>query len=87
MESLKLKEYRLKSKLNQIQVAECLSVSQSMYSRFEKGKSLPNSKQIIDLCKLFNCTPNDLFGIQGAMTVALDPLFEDFKILVEKIKK
>lgn len=62
MEQLKLKEYRMKNNMTQEDVSKILNVSQSYYSRLEKGKNFPDSKQIIKLCKIFGCTPNDLFG-------------------------
>lgn len=62
MEQLKLKEYRMKNNMTQEDVSKVLNVSQSYYSRLEKGKNFPDSKQIIKLCQIFGCTPNDLFG-------------------------
>lgn len=76
MSQLKLKEFRKKRKLSQRQVAEMLNMSQANYWRFEKGVSLPNSKQILQLSKIFDCTPNDLFGIKGSHIVAFDDLFK-----------
>lgn len=67
-----LKEYRLKSGLFQSQVASLIQTSQSHYQRLETGKSFPNAKQIIKLCSIFKCTPNDLFGIHGIYQVAMD---------------
>lgn len=77
MSSLLLKEFRTKSQLNQREVADLLSTSQAHYHRLESGKSYPNSKQIIKLCEIFHCTPNDLFGIYGDYKVAMDELDQD----------
>lgn len=63
MNELRLKEYRKGAKMSQSDVAEALNVTQSNYSLLETGKSLPNAKQILQLCGIFKCTPNDLFGI------------------------
>lgn len=87
MKQLRLKEFRKKQKMSQLDVARHLEITQSMYSRFEIGKSFPNSQQIIKLCEIFDCTPNDLFGIEGAMSAAFDPLFQEYKELREKLKK
>lgn len=61
MKVLLLKEYRIKSNLTQLDVSKYLDVSQSYYSRLEKGKALADSKQILQLCEVFGCSPNDLF--------------------------
>lgn len=79
MDVLRLKEVRKKAKMTQKDVAMTIGVTQSGYSNWEKGKRSPNATQIMQLCNIFSCTPNDLFGIHGAMSVAFDPLFEDEK--------
>lgn len=71
---LKLKEFRRKVRLTQADVSNALNVSQSYYSRLEKGKSLPDANQILIMSKLFKCTPNDLYGIQGEYIVAMEQL-------------
>lgn len=60
----KLKEFRKKNKLTQNEVASKLGISQTQYSLHETGKSLLNSKQIMTLSILFNCTPNDLLDFK-----------------------
>lgn len=87
MNVLKLKEFRKKLKMKQYEVAEAMNISQAYYSRLESGINLPDANQILMLSKIFDCTPNDLFGIKGAIAVSVDPLFEDYKKLVEQIKK
>jgi transcriptional regulator with XRE-family HTH domain len=74
---LKLKEYRISLKLTQIQVSDVLDVTQAQYSKLELGKSLLNADQIITLCKLFKCTPNDLLGFYGDYKVILDLADQD----------
>lgn len=69
MNVLKLKEFREKAKLSQITVAKKLGITQQAYSSLELGKSFPNAKQIIKLCEIFNCTPNNLFVFKGVHTV------------------
>lgn len=66
---LKLKEYRKISNLTQIHVAGYLGITQGQYSCLESGRSLLNAQQIIDLCNLFKCTPNDLLGFRGVHTL------------------
>lgn len=74
MNILKLKEYRKKAKLTQFQVSQLLNVTQSHYSRWEKGNRIPDASQILELCKIFDCTPNDLFGIRGVYEVTTKDL-------------
>lgn len=69
MNVLRLKEYRENKNMSQREVAEMLNISQASYWGWESGKASPNPKQILKLCKLFNCTPNDLFGFKGVHAI------------------
>ena len=69
MTVLKLKKYRELSKLSQREIAVLLDIAQAHYWNWEKGLSLPNAKQIIKLCQIFQCSPNDLFGFTGVYIV------------------
>lgn len=69
MNELRLKEFRESLKMSQRDVASALGIAQAHYWKWEKGKSFPNAKQILLLCELFNCTPNDLFGFKGVYKV------------------
>lgn len=73
MFKIKLKEYREVAKLSQRELAKLMGLSQGQVWRIEAGESLPNSNQILQLCKIFKITPNDLFGIKDIY----DKLFED----------
>lgn len=74
MNVLRLKEYRQSLKMSQREVASAMKITQAYYWKWENGKSLPDAKQILDLCDIFKCTPNDLFGIKGVHKVAMDKL-------------
>lgn len=74
MSDLRLKEYRHAIGLSQSEIANILGVTQPHYHKLEVGKSLANSNQILRLCEVFKCTPNDLFGIKGSYIVAMDDL-------------
>lgn len=65
MDVLRLKQYREMSKMTQRDVSSALNITQAAYWKWEKGKSSPNANQILNLCELFNCSPNDLFGFKG----------------------
>lgn len=77
MEYLKLKDFRIKARLSQRELAELLQMTQANYWLWEKGKSFPNAKQIIRLCEIFKCTPNDLFGFKGVHQVVGETLREE----------
>ena len=57
-----LKKARKDINKTQREIAEILHMTQQQYSRFENGVFELNYEQIIQLCKLFNITPNDLFS-------------------------
>ena len=58
-----LKQARKDVKLTQKQVAEKFNMTQQQYGRFENGVFELNYTQILELCKLYNITPNELFSL------------------------
>lgn len=70
---IRVKEFREKADLTQRELAKLMNLSQGQIWRIEVGESLPNSEQIIQFCKIFKCTPNDLYGIKDIY----DKLFDD----------
>lgn len=56
-----LKEARKFKGLKQKEVANLLKMTQQQYSRFENGVFELNYGQIIELCNLYDITPNELF--------------------------
>ena len=58
-----LKQARKDAGFTQKQVAQKFNMTQQQYSRFENGVFELNYTQILDLCKLYNITPNELFSI------------------------
>lgn len=56
-----LKQARKDKGLTQKQVAEKFKMTQQQYSRFENGVFELNYIQIVQLCELFEITPNELF--------------------------
>jgi transcriptional regulator with XRE-family HTH domain len=72
-----IRHYRTKNGLTQKEVASHLLICQTQYHRLETGKSLLNAKQIIKLCHLFGCTPNDLLGFRGVHTVVAGKLDQE----------
>ncbi len=59
-----LKQARKDVNLTQKQVAEKFNMTQQQYSRFENDVFELNYTQILELCKFYNITPNELFSIE-----------------------
>ncbi|HCH74559.1 MAG TPA: transcriptional regulator [Clostridiales bacterium] len=57
-----LKIARKAKGLTQKEVAKTLNKFQSDYSEYENGKIELDYYKIVFLCKLFDITPNELFG-------------------------
>ena len=57
-----LKQARKFKGLTQKQIALELNKYQSDYSEYESGKIQLDYEKIVDLCKRFDITPNELFG-------------------------
>ena len=56
-----IKEARKFKGLTQKEVANIFHMTQQQYSRFENGVFELNYQQIVDICKLLDITPNDIF--------------------------
>jgi transcriptional regulator with XRE-family HTH domain/DNA-directed RNA polymerase subunit RPC12/RpoP len=55
-------EQRKKNNLTQMQLAEILNVTDRAVSKWETGKSMPDSSIILSLCYVLKITVNDLFN-------------------------
>lgn len=58
----RIKQARKLKGLTQKQVADVFHMTQQQYSRFENGVFELNYQQIVDICKLLDITPNELFN-------------------------
>lgn len=74
MSILNLRDFRVNKSMSQREISAMLNITQAHYWKWENGKSMPNAKQILQLCEIFECTPNDLYGIKGVVTVYQDSL-------------
>ena len=59
-----LKQARKLKNLTQSDVAKKLLMTQQQYSRFENGKFELNYSQILELCKMLDISPNELFSVE-----------------------
>lgn len=55
-------ECRKKNNLTQMQLAEKLGITDRAVSKWETGKSLPDSSIMLNLCDILNITVNDLLS-------------------------
>lgn len=55
-------EQRKKNGLTQMQLAEMLNITDRAVSKWETGKSLPDSSIMLELCQILNISVNDLLS-------------------------
>lgn len=60
IENMKL--YRKKHRMTQAEVADCLGVQRSTYSRYEEGANRPSFHIIIKLADLYHISADELLG-------------------------
>ncbi len=58
-----IKQARKLKGLTQTDVAKVFRMTQQQYSRFENGIFELNYEQIINICKLLDITPNEMFEV------------------------
>lgn len=76
---LKVRYFRELKGLSQRDVAKILEITQASYWRLEKGISLLNSNQIVKLCDLFGCTPNDLLDFKTQYQIIMNETYHSKK--------
>ena len=57
---MSFKEQRKRAGLTQMEVAKQLGVTDSAVNQWEIGKTLPNTKRLGELAKLYGCTVDEL---------------------------
>ena len=78
-------ECRKKQNLTQSQLAEKLYITDRAVSKWETGRSMPDSSLMLDLCKILNITVNDL--LSGEVISMDDSVKKQNEILLEGIKE
>ena len=79
-----LRNLRKSKKISQEELAEKVGVSRQSVSKWETSEAYPEMNNILELCKIFHCTINDLVNDN---MIDLDSLGEDVKMSVVKFKK
>ena len=72
---------RLSKNLTQEDLAEKLNVSRQTVSEWETGEALPEMDKALELCKIFNCSLDNLF--RDVMPVS-DKMYSNLRL--EKVK-
>ncbi len=57
----KLKNIRKDKELSIEEVSDILKINKNIIRRWEKGYSIPSIKEMIDICKLYNISIEELF--------------------------
>ena len=61
----RIKEIRISHGETQAQLAAFLETSQQAYLKYEKGINEIPIRYLIELCKLYKTTPNDILGFES----------------------
>ncbi|MGY3749201.1 helix-turn-helix transcriptional regulator [Vagococcus acidifermentans] len=56
-----LKKLRTKHNYSQCDIAEFLKVSRQTVSRWENSKNIPDGNNLIEICKLYNISIEDIY--------------------------
>ncbi len=59
----RIRDLRKEHELSQQELAKQLGVNQTAVSQWERGVTTPSSTVMVDLCKLWNVTPDFLLGL------------------------
>ncbi|MBR2884061.1 MAG: helix-turn-helix transcriptional regulator [Clostridia bacterium] len=78
-------ECRKSKNLTQMQLAEKLNITDRAVSKWETGKSMPDSSIMLELCEIFGITVNDL--LCGEVVTMDNYNKESEKILLEMVKQ
>ena len=59
----RIRDLRKEHELLQQELTQKLGVNQTAVSQWERGVTTPSSTAMVDLCKLWNVTPDFLLGL------------------------
>lgn len=78
-------ERRKAANLTQMQLAEKLNITDRAVSKWETGKSMPDSSIMLELCDILNISLNDLFN--GEVIVKENYKEKSEKLIIEMAKQ
>lgn len=81
-----IRRYRKALKLTQTELADKIGVQTSAVSKIERGVTDNlKQRQLETLCRLFSCTPADLYGIETVKVTSSHPLTPEKQRLIALI--
>lgn len=75
---------RKEQEMTQMSLAEKLGISDRAVSKWENGKSLPDSSIMLDLCALLNINVNELLSGERIMAESYDKIAEENLFALKK---
>jgi transcriptional regulator with XRE-family HTH domain len=57
---MSFREQRKKAGLTQLEVAKLLEITDAAVNQWETGKTMPSTKRLTELAKLYGCTVDEL---------------------------
>lgn len=83
---MRLKEKRLKAGLRQEDVATVIKLSRVSILNMEIGRHSPTPFKLHALCRLYNCTPNDIYPPIDAIKYKMDEKTVTIKRKIKTLK-
>ncbi|MBQ6706832.1 MAG: helix-turn-helix transcriptional regulator [Clostridia bacterium] len=77
-------ECRKQQNLTQMQLAERLNITDRAVSKWETGRSMPDSAVMLDLCRILNITVNDL--LSGEVVSVKEYNEKNEQLLIDMVK-
>lgn len=84
---IKLKDLRKQKKLSQEELAEELGISRQSIIALEQGKYMPSLPLVVNLCKFFNSTFEDIFEFEKEIEKEIDKMVENNNLLINSRKE
>ena len=90
--SEKLQTLRKENKMSQEQLADMMDVSRQAVSKWESGSAYPEMDKLLTLCKIFNCSLDDLtndevteINVEKNTKPNIKNIVETFFVFIKKI--
>lgn len=79
-----IRAFRIYCNLTQQDLSEALGKSKNVISNWERGDNSPSQDEILKLCQIFTCTPNQLLGWEASPDVELDSNIRKFSAVMKR---
>lgn len=75
--AIRLREIRMLAHKSQAEIGALVGLSGGAVSNWERGVHPINSNYIVRICRYLGCTPNDLLGYEGELTLPRMDIYEE----------